>query len=576
MKQWLDDDDDFPVLQARAPVESPTLNGHDAAPDLNGADAGDWTRDGPEDAPEPPRSGFLPSGVRMPQLHAQSAKNPDPEPVDLTKSVYHGLPLPLDLTPACLQPLLRDCRARTGIDMGAFFLGFLGGLATFANDFIRLQPKQKDHTWTVRPVIWPFAIGGSSSGKTPALETGMAIVQRKDYAAVVENTRKRKDYEHAMGQYADDCAAARKAKASRPEEPPLPQLREYWVQRGTTEGVTRLLECSPKVIWYMNEGSGLINGWDRYAAGGKGSGDREFVLSLWDGGFGKNTLAGKTVTLNNASAVICGGSTPSAMLKSCAGKLQADGFLQRTLIAMVPDQIKGSDSVPDAAAIATYERVLDGLLDMSMGATLLLSPGAQAVYDDFCDWLREYIKAETNDSFASHLGKWYGLAPRLMLLYHLAEVAAAGQLPLDGQRVPEEIASQVCALLKGWQLSHLRHFWYELMTDKVGRKFAQTIARYILANPHLKRLNFRDHVSRPHWREFDALKPWEIKEAINTLTSAAWLTPDEARTNSYGVAANYAINPRVAALFEQQREAEQWRREAMRDELQGQREVGSD
>lgn len=48
MSAWLDEDDDFPVL-ARAPVESPTLNGHDAAPDLSGADADDWTLEVPPD-----------------------------------------------------------------------------------------------------------------------------------------------------------------------------------------------------------------------------------------------------------------------------------------------------------------------------------------------------------------------------------------------------------------------------------------------------------------------------------------------------------------------------------------------
>ena len=51
-------------------------------------------------------------------------------------------------------------------------------------------------------------------------------------------------------------------------------LREYWMQRGTTEGLTRLLEQSPKVSWYIDEGSALINSWDRYTAKGAGAGDR--------------------------------------------------------------------------------------------------------------------------------------------------------------------------------------------------------------------------------------------------------------------------------------------------------------
>lgn len=498
-----------------------------------------------------------------------------PDPVDLTRAVYHGAALPLAYIPACLKPLLRDFQARTGIAAGPAFLGYLGALSTFANDFIRLQPKQLDHTWAVRPTIWFFAVGGSSSGKTPALEAGMAIVQRKDTAAVVENARRRKDHEHALKIYEDDCAAARKAKMPRPEEPPAPTLREFWVQRGTTEGVTRVLESSPKVVWYMGEGSGLINSWDRYAPGGKGSGDREFVLMLWDGGPGKNTLAGKTVSLNNASAVLGGGSTPAAMLSSCAGKLQTDGFLQRTLLCMVPDQVKGADTAPDSAALALYGRTIDGLQDMPP-CTLLLSAEAQQIYNDFCDELRALIIAERgNEALAAHLGKWYGLAPRLMLLYCLTDLASHGQMPADGQRIPGDIARQVCALLMEWQLTHLRQFWHELMSEKIGRKFAQTIAKYILANPDIERLNFRNHISNPHWTAFDKLKPWEIKEAVNTLISAAWITPEEGRTNSYGVAANFRVNPKVATMFEAEREDELARRADKREQLEAQRALDS-
>jgi hypothetical protein len=72
-----------------------------------------------------------------------------------------------------------DFSKRTGIDHAPAFFGFLGAISGLANDFIKLQPKQNDYRWTVRPVVWPFAIGGSSSGKSPALEEGMAILQRK-------------------------------------------------------------------------------------------------------------------------------------------------------------------------------------------------------------------------------------------------------------------------------------------------------------------------------------------------------------------------------------------------------------
>lgn len=581
MKQWSDfDEEDFPVL-AREPV-IPLTNGHDSVED----DAVDRFRDSlddrvlPELSDDGPPFHVEPSESRARPLTAAQAHQPYrepvgpdtwPEPLDLTKSLYRGLPLSLEYVPDALKPILSDFRLRTGIEMGAAFLGFLGALSTFANDFIRLQPKQNDYTWTVRPCLWFFAIGGSSSGKTPALEAGMKIVQDKDLAHVVENTRKRKEYEHQLDIYADECAVARKGKLPRPEEPSPPVLREFWVQRGTTEGVTRVLETSPKVCWYMGEGSGLINSWDRYAPGGKGSGDREFVLMLWDGGPGKNTLAGKTVALNNASAVLGGGSTPGAMLNSCAGKLQADGFLQRTLLCMVPDMVDGTDTAPDGDALAAYARVLDGLLDMAMPATIRLGSDAQQIYSEFCERLKLLISHEENEALAAHIGKWFGTAPRLMLVYYLTECAAAGQLVTNSHRVPARIARQVCEMLMNWQLTHVQQFWHELMANKAGRGFSQTIARYILANPQLKRLNFRDHISNPHADAIEKLKPWEIKEAINTLVNAAWLTPIEGRLNNYGLAAAYVVNPGLPNMFEAQRQAETERRTSVRARLQAQR-----
>ena len=493
-----------------------------------------------------------------------------PEPLDISRALFAGKPLPIDLIPAALQQITADCAKRTGIDAAPYFFGFLGAISGLASDCIRVQPKQHDETWTVRPCLWPVAIGGPSSGKSPGLEEGMRWVQRKDTAAVLDNIRKKKDYDFLMSQYADDCAAARKAKGPRPPEPEPPVLREYWVQRGTTEGVTRVLEHSEKVVWYMDEFSGIVSGWDAYKSG-KSSGDREFVLQLWNGGPGKNTLAGKTVVMRNASAVLCGGSTPVAMLKCAGGKLQNDGFLQRTLLCMVPDMIEGTDEPADMQAIAAYDALLDTIVDMPGGCTLRLSPDAGRIYSEFCAGVLARIKSEDNEALAAHLGKWAGLAPRIMLIYQIIESASHGQYVKHGDQISGQIAAQVCQLLMQWELSHLEHFWREIMADKVGRRFSQTIARFMLAHPELERLNFRDHISRPHWREFDSLKPWEIKEAVNSLVSAAWIQPEGLKNNTYGVPSSYLVNPRLAGAFQDQRAQEIVARAAKREELEEKR-----
>lgn len=504
-----------------------------------------------------------------PYASVEDARGPTqwPLPVDLTKSLYRGAPMPITLVPAPLQPFVEDCRKRLGTPAGPVWFGLLGAISGLAPDHVRLQPKQLDTDWTVHPVVWPLVIGIPSSGKTPAFEVGMRWVQRKDAELVVENTQKLKNYQHSMDMHADDCVVARKNKQPRPEEPPEPLLREYWVSRGTTEGVTRLLQHSPKVVWYSDEASSLINSLDRYAAGGKGSGDREFVLQLYNGGPTKNTLAGKTVSIRNGSAILAGTTTPSSMLSAAGGKLQRDGLLARMLFCMVPDMLQqGEDSVPDAAAAAVYDRVLTNLIEMTLPATVKLSKDASAIYRAFCEDLGRRIKTEDSEHLSGALGKWYGGWGRLALIYWLTDCAAHGQIPTDGDTIPKEIAQQVTDFM-WWQLSHQQEFWYEIMSDKVGRSFSQTIARYILANPHLDGLNFRNHIARPHHEAMGKLKPWEIKESINTLITAAWLTPKGPKINSHGVPSEYEINPKIKEMFEDERIDELQRRLDKRNEL---------
>jgi len=489
-----------------------------------------------------------------------------PEPLDLSQQIYVAAPLDLSIIPASLQAIVGDFSNRTGIDPAPMFFGLLGAVAGLAPDSIRLQPKQLDHLYTVHPSIWPLAVGGSSSGKSPALEEGMKFIQKKDRAAVLENVRKLKDYDFEMKKYEDLCNAARKNGTGRPEEPEYPKLREYWVSRGTTEGVTRLLEHSSKVTWYVDEVSGLVNGWDAYKSGGKGN-DREFVMQLYNGGPGKNVLAGKTISIENASAVICGGTTPSAMVKSAGGRLVNDGFLQRTLLCMVPPKKAGRDSVPNAEAYAAYDRILENILAMPGNATLKFSDAAQDIYSEFCADLELRIAHEDNESLAFHMGKWFGAFGRVALIYAIVEAANFGQFMQDGNRISADIAKQVKAFFD-WQRSHVSYFWNELMSDKGSRKFSQTISRYILANPQLDHIQFRDHIARPHWREMEALKPWELKDAINTLITAAWIVPNGNKNNSYGVPSSYQVNPRIEGMFSDERSREIEVRMVKRDELQ--------
>lgn len=502
-----------------------------------------------------------------------------PEPLDLTKALYRGLPMPENVVPASLRAFIADAAARLGTEPAPVLFGALGAIAGVCSDSIRLQVKQND-SWAVHPSIWPICIGAPSTGKSPAIELSMRFIQQIDAAAVVKNAEKMKNFKHHHDIWEDECAAARKNKAALPQgEPELPTLREYWMDSGTKEGAVRMLQYSRKILRYTDEISSFLTTMDRYAAGGKGSGDREFWLSCYNGGNTKVTLASKTVSIENASVVVVGGTTPSSMRSAAGNKLQSDGLLARMLVCMVhQEKTIGDDTVPDADAIGQYNKILGNLIDIEHSATLRLCADAAAIYREFCEWLTMRMRGEDNAQLAGALGKWFGTWPRLALIFTMTELAAHGQAPTDGMQVSAAIAKQVSDFLR-WNLTHQQEFYHEVMSLKAGRSFAQIISKYILANEAIETLNYRDHIARPHWGAIENLKPWEIKEAINTLVNAAWLNPVGFKTNAMGVAASFEVNPKIRSMFNTQREQEKERRAIVRDELQamrGLRDAGED
>ena len=506
-----------------------------------------------------------------PNWHADAdrilaTENQPPEPLDLTKALYRGKPLPLNLLPAVFAEFVGDCEHRTGIDRTAFFIGALGAVSGLCSNSVRLQPKQLDHKFKVHATINPFAVGNSSSGKTPGIAEAMHPVKAIDREQGAENTRKRLDYEFEIDKYEDAKRAARKAGGTRPPEPPKPSMRHVWVDKATPEGVENVLTMSPKVLWFMDEVSGLINGIDRYSSGGKGTGGREFVLGLYNGDLGKKTLSAGSSDVSR-DAVICGGITPTAM-REMVGKLENDGLLQRTFIGMVRTMKTGVDAKPDDAVYERFERTLRILLKSHGEKVLRLSPEAAEIYNAFDRTVMLLIHHEENESIASHLGKWRGMCARLILIFFLADLASDGKEPINGEQIPEKYAKQACGLFLDWQLSHVLEFWNEVMGAKVSRGFAQILAKFLLANPDIEEFSFRDHVAKLHWRQLEKLKPWELKEAINTLVNAAWITPKGFKLNASGVPATYEVNPRIKDMFAEERAREIESREIKRNELQ--------
>lgn len=566
------------ILDASA-TDAPDQNAEaQALPSLSESDTqgGPFSTESPPDAsaPHDMPPAFFTEDMSCYESPASHGGWPVPVPIDYRTS--RAAPFDIDMAPASIQPFLADCGRRTGIDVGAYLIGALGAISGLCNDGFKLQPKLLDTRWRVHPSIWPIGVGDSSSGKTPGIEEAMRFVQALDLAEEKNNVRRRLDHQFQMESYDDAKRAARKSKGPRPEAPEPPQIKQYWMDKATPEGVENALVTSRKLIWYMDEWSGLINGIDRYASSGKGSGGREFVLSLYNGGPGKKTLVSGNSIIPNKSAVLCGGITPSAMMSAAGGALENDGLLQRTFICMVRTMVAGQDATPNAEAYERLESLLNTLAEGHGEACLLMSEGASEVYQAFTTRVLTLMQNEENAALTSHLGKWAGMAPRMMLIYHLADLAANGQHPRHGERIDKRTAERVCSLFLDWQLSHLKEFWYGLMggVSSAPLIFAQSAARYILAHadwnnpaPEVSLVElYNGHYGKGG--KWGVLKGWERKEAINILEYAGWWVPNGEGRNRDGIPRSFLVNPRIGSIMREEIDVEVKRRAAARAEIE--------
>ncbi|WP_431266837.1 hypothetical protein [Dankookia sp. P2] len=177
--------------------------------------------------------------------------------------------------------------------------------------------------------------------------------------------------------------------------------------------------------------------------------------------------------------------------------------------------------------------------------------------------MAELMKAmpDTSPKLKSALGKWPGLFARLVVVFHLIDVADAelrGQMGLAGRyQVPAATAARVAAYMRQVLLPHLlRADAVMYLTPQTGH--ARWIAGHILAH-ELKRVTKRDVV-----RSYGPLKPTErqaeIASVMESLVTMGWLAP-EPSANAAKPPTAWQVNPKVQVLFAERAKREKERRD---------------
>ncbi len=313
-----------------------------------------------------------------------------------------------------------------------------------------------------------------------------------------------------------------------------------------------LLQTNPGgLLLYVDELSAWMGSMNQYNGGDT---DGAFWLSGYDGGgFPVDRIGRGSIWVPNNSTSILGTITPSAMRKF-AGKLPEDGQLQRLIPVMSTRDVIGENREPVKGLWERYCTIVENLANLRYNEVrgIGLSKGAQDVFAGFLEWLYEIKTSNVFDgAMKSHLSKMQGMAPRLMLLWHMI-YTAQDKDRFPAPEIPAEIAEQVCALMKDWLLGHIMEFWTNVIGQSAHSEHVGWIAGYILA--HDCEFITQRELQR-HYKKWDKLAEQVKIATFNSLTDGCWTEPDSTTFSKHGVPRRHLVNPKVR----------QWKERALKE-----------
>lgn len=489
------------------------------------------------------------------------------EPADLWIEHLKPAPLPSNVLPDILERAARDRGRRLGVEPGAPAAALVTVLASLVPAGNRLQMRQRDTDWTVKPILWTAIVGPPGSNKSATIGYAVSTAGKLETGwrkAFVAAERQRK---------ADEARrAAARGDPERPAEPTLdggtkPRFRQKLFNDATTEALAASLAENPEgLLYHADELAGWLGNMDAYRA--KGGKDRPFWLQAKEGGpLTINRKTSDRICVENCAISVLGGIQPDK-LRSLKVGMSDDGLLQRFAPILIRRNGNGVDIPPDAETTQRLAAAAASIVESENGGLFRFSPEADAELQ-----ATEAFKAAeiARPDSSSILRQWLDKTPnefgRLALTFHFVEWHTS-QLGADiGGSPPPEIsqgtAERARRYLAEFVYPHARAFYLkELGTAEVD-EHAKWIAGFALSRG-LKAIKTRDI-----YRSYPALRAPERRGAIPTtmrvLEMFDWVRPIGERR---GVEDEWEINPAAHdGRFEEIAAAEKSRRFEVRCHL---------
>jgi len=389
-------------------------------------------------------------GVDVPPLQVRAVRfAPRPLPPGLPAVA----PFDPNLLPDSLRAWVTDIAERMQCPPDFIAVTAIVALASVLGRKLAIRPQQET-TWCETANLWGCIVGRPGGMKSPAMSAALAPLRRLDGRAAQLNDLARGQHaiaveRHKLEQSVRTASMKERLKKDANADltgltasamPSAPRMRRYLVHDTTYEALGIILCENPNgVLAFRDELVSLLKPLDR----DENAAARGFFLAAWNGNdpYTFDRITRESVYIEACCLSLLGATQPARLAayvsQAVRGGAGDDGMIQRFGLLVWPDATSAwreVDRQPNAEAARSVDQLfdrLDALDPAAIGAErdadsalpfLRFDRAALARFRQWRAELEARIRGgDLHPAMEAHLSKYRGLAPKLALIFHLAD-----------------------------------------------------------------------------------------------------------------------------------------------------------
>jgi len=397
----------------------------------------------------------------------------EPETPPTVQGPLTWRPFPVDVFPDPVREFIQQASESMQVDESFIALPMLVCAAAAIGNTRRVQMKPD---WKEPPILWGAIIGRSGTTKSPALDSVVEFVHKRQQEAFDSHKGELAEYKRRLFDWKQIPKDSR-GLDDHPGDKPQPE--RFLVSDITVEALADRLENSPRgVLASADELAGWVKGFGQYKRGN--GNDVESWISLYGARsltIDRKTGDKPTIHIERAAVCVLGGIQPGTLQRCFTTDFYENGLAARILLAWPPTIRKlYSEAAISPPAHQALADIFVKLYDMKMTNcdTSEPSPGivklntdAQADFREYYDQHNAELEQLTSEAERAFYAKLEGGAARLALVIHCLRWAcgeSATPFEMDAQSMNAGIA------LAQWFKCEARRVYRSLHADPIEQR----------------------------------------------------------------------------------------------------------